>query len=55
MTKMENESFFSSFKVLLSEGYLKIAAILLQKECSRSFRKNSKVEGRGEVPATKLC
>ena len=25
MTKIQNESFFSSFKVLLDEGYLKVA------------------------------
>ena len=42
MTKMENESFFSSFKVLLSEGYLKIAA--------NSFAKKSMAEASGKTP-----
>ena len=39
---MENESFFSSFKVLLSEGYLKIAA--------NSFAKKSMAEASGKTP-----
>ena len=42
VTKMENESFFSSFKVLLSEGYLKIAA--------NSFAKKSMAEASGKTP-----
>ena len=42
VTKMENESFFSSFKVLLSEGYLKIAA--------NSFAKKSMAEVSGKTP-----
>ena len=42
VTKMENESFFSSFKVLLSEGDLKIAA--------NSFAKKSMAEASGKTP-----
>ena len=42
MTKMENESFFSSFKVLLNEGYLKIA--------TNSFAKKSMAEPSGKAP-----
>ena len=42
VTKMENESFFSSFKVLLNEGYLKIA--------TNSFAKKSMAEPSGKAP-----
>lgn len=57
VTKMENESFFSSFKVLLSEGYLKIAAnSFAKKEYGRSFpEKLPKVKEKVRFPATKLC
>ena len=47
VTKMENESFFSSFKVLLSEGYLKIAA--------NSFAKKSMAEASGKTPESEGC
>ena len=50
VTKMENESFFSSFKVLLSEGYLKIAAnSFAKKSMAEASGKASESEGEGEV------
>ena len=50
VTKMENESFFSSFKVLLSEGYLKIAAnSFAKKSMAEASGKTTESEGEGEV------
>ena len=42
VTKIQNEFFFSSFKVLLSEGYLKVA--------TNSFAKKSMAEASGKTP-----
>ena len=46
VTKIQNESFFSSFKVLLSEGYLKISTNSFAKKTAADVGKAS--EGEGE-------
>ena len=49
VTKMENESFFSSFKVLLSEGYLKIAANSFAKKTAAENGKNGDNDQESEI------
>ena len=49
VTKIQNESFFSSFKVLLSEGYLKAATNSFAKKNLGDNQKNSEGEAEGEV------
>ena len=49
VTKIQNESFFSSFKVLLSEGYLKVATNSFAKKNLGDNQKNSEGEAEGEV------
>ena len=49
VTKIQNESFFSSFKVLLSEGYLKVATNSFAKKNLGDNQKSSDGEAEGEV------
>ena len=49
VTKIQNESFFSSFKVLLSEGYLKVATNSFAKKNVGDNQKSSDGEAEGEV------
>lgn len=49
VTKIQNESFFSSFKVLLSEGYLKIAANSFARKNTAEPGKTSEGDGESEV------
>ena len=49
VTKMENESFFSSFKVLLSEGYLKIAANSFAKKTAAENGKTGDNDQESEI------
>ena len=49
VTKIQNESFFSSFKVLLSEGYLKIAANSFARKNPADPGKTSEGDGESEV------
>ncbi|MDD5803553.1 MAG: DNA topoisomerase [Clostridia bacterium] len=49
VTKMQNEAFFSSFKVLLSEGYLKIASNSFAKKNMADTGKSSEGDPEGEV------
>lgn len=48
VTRMREESFFSSFKVLMEEGYLKIAANSFAKKKDTDQEKNPEQERNGE-------
>ena len=49
VTKMENESFFSSFKVLVSEGYLRIAANSFARKKAVEGEKTQEADGETEI------
>ena len=54
VTKIQNEAFFSSFKVLLNEGYLKVATnSFARKNAAESFGKASEGDGEDEVSCDK--
>ena len=49
VTKMENESFFSSFKVLVSEGHLRIAANSFARKKAVEGEKTQEADGETEI------
>lgn len=49
VTKMEKEAFFSSFKVLLSEGYLKIASNSFSRKKGEEGEKSREGDGETEI------
>ncbi len=55
ISKMRGESFFSSFKVLVEEGYLKVAGIPQGKRPSQTIKETADAEGdgsEGDAPDT---
>ena len=53
VTKLDGEAFFSSFKVLKEEGYLKIARILFRGKGLQTVRK-TEMERKTRLPVI-LC